>query len=762
MLRKNILFCIYLIQCLIIKPVFSDESVITETENFIEVKTSHITCSIGRHPSGSIYLRRLSLIDEDGLIHEPDVSWPRGKICPFWQLDLYNPPVSLNSNNSKFSKWTINNNNNDNIELKLEWFKEFPSLVLNIYVNIQIDKSSNRTNWSISVLSRDSKDFIIRKCIFPIIGDIVNSSDKGDIRLAVPAYWGREYQHAEESDYLGIYPSAQANMQFMSYYNTESHEGIYISPNDTEGYYKFLTNHKANSQYPYARAEISLFPQNELISEWTVPISTEVRPYKGGWYEASKYYRNWVINNAPWSIANKLKGNSRLLQNILWIDGKLHSDMEVNFDTSDIVKQIKSMWEYLQVPMVLHLYNWHHYSFDSMYPIYFPARNGFNTFLQEMNGLNISVVPYINGRITDLRVLQNDENLHSSACLIATTDGDTFDKNSYNNNEFVTMCPSSEFWKHTLCSIINKLTNEYGINGFYFDQIGNDAAVKCVSKIHNHFPDPVDKYFYSSGNHWVRGYRDILTSIKNDLSINQQSFFVTENNAEPWNDLFDAFLMIEYRVQDPWHKFFLIPLYPTVYSGYSITIGLGYSNPPIEKYSNILLYKLSLNFLWGSQLGRIHPDQTKQNREVLDYLRKLCQLRLKITNYLNYGEMLQEPILTNISEELELDEMIPDDNFKYKPIQLKISPIRSSFWRLNSDSAAVLVTNFSKNNFITDPVNLTLEISDYGLKKGKYLVKKILSEREETQKLLVWENEIIIPIEIFPFDAIVFEFNHIE
>ena len=64
------------------------------------------------------------------------------------------------------------------------------------------------------------------------------------------------------------------------------------------------------------------------------------------------------------------------------------------------------------------------------------------------------------------------------------------------------MCPHTQYWQQIITKVVDKLTNEYGTDGVYIDQIAAAGPRPCFDKSHNHS--------IGGGNHWVSGYQNML------------------------------------------------------------------------------------------------------------------------------------------------------------------------------------------------------------------------------------------------------------
>lgn len=727
---------------------------IDSNERFMKIRSKRLEFVISRHSSQSINISKLATSKRPGILFLPAEA--QAQPAPIWQLEFYEPGLSFNSNAARFISWQAQKNDSG-VVAKFNWKAELSGSQFQINMEIQFLEKRSSTFWRLEVTSADGMPFTLRRCVFPIMGDFIPSSPSRNIRLASPYSWGYEYLQAEKADYQARYPSNAASMQFMAYYDDRTGEGLYIAALDTSGYQKLFANHKGNPQFPYARAEISVFPENRAVEKWSMPYPVEIKPYQGNWYEAAKFYREWVTQNASWCIPNRQKNASWLWDNILWINAEMPSDTNYHFLNTPDTEYFVKLAEYCKVPTAIHLYNWHHYPFNDMFPYFFPPRKGFSEFLQKMQEHDVRVVPYINARIADLRILNSEAEYRDNACAEKLDSIPEFKTYRYWNHDFVTMCPATSFWQNTIFSIAQKLQGDYGFPGIFFDQVCNTYAFKCVNPGHGHIPDPPDRSGFSSGTHWVQGYRKMFQQINTQIITERNFINVSEDGAEPWNDLIDAFLMIHAQISDKEQNFRVIPLYPAVYGGYTIPIAFGYNNPPVDEYVRIFSYKLAKSFLWGSQLGWIRPKDFYQHPVLLNFLKELCQVRYAVRNYLNFGEMLAEPEQHKTASPLNINEMITEDEATYYPITFRDYPLLVSFWKLNSDSSVVLATNYSDMDFSNSSDYIVLNHENYGLEEGKYQINLITSGGATVRIDNVDTSRIFLDLKLLPYSAIAYE-----
>lgn len=670
-------------------PIISKEPKIIDSKNLV--------LEFSKHKNQYVFLKDLRLKEQRGLIEVPDSSIEAWKVCPLWSLTFIDPNISINSNSADYVS-TDTGENETSMWISHKWSYSKNNLALTIFVKIQIDAFTSSSLWDLEIISQRDQKFELEKVVFPIVGDIKLSGEEGNIRLVYPQSWGYEYFRAEDHDISYDYPSSGCQMQFVAYYNDKTREGIYVSSSDTDGNQKIYRNHQGNPDIPFARFEPTLLPSPEKGLNWKTPYSTVLRPYNGDWYEPAKFYRDWVISNSPSVKANRDKICKWLFETNFWFRSGPSSSTESNFQNTENLKYLEIVTDYLGVNTAVNLFHWHKYQFDYLYPDYFPARSGMLDFIQEMKRSEIKIVPYINGRIIDERLLESNVQYDRSVCLFDTSRTPPYLVSIYHDSPFVTMCPSAKPWQDKIFSISKTVVENYKVDGIYFDQICNNNGFRCLSTQHGHIPDPNFGGNIPRGNRWVKGYKSMLEKIAELKKSNSEIIFSSEDAAEPWNNLIDLFLMFNSRSTDENNSYQMVPLYPSVYSGYTTTMGFQYIGMDPKDWTPVILSKLARALVWGSQPGWIEAKTVYENKIILEYTKNLVKTRKLAQDYLNFGEMKRTPVfnpplLPEVVEEWVRLEKGPGR------ITFTLSPIQTSYWELNNNSGAIILTNFTENKY---------------------------------------------------------------
>jgi len=239
-------------------------------------------------------------------------------------------------------------------------------------------------------------------------------------------------------------------------------------------------------------------------------------------------------------------------------------------------------------------------------------------------------MPYINGRLCDPKSkFWTQEGGEKAAAR--QDKGEPYTEIYGSKVPLDVMCPAAQRWRDKIAGIVDRLVNKEGVDGVYIDQIGAAGAVRCFNPDHGHSP--------GGGTFWADGYRKMLDQIRSKLP--KDRILTTEENAECWNDQFDALLMVNTPAQSGQR---IIPLMPAVYGGRMITFGFQYMSGDDIARSLPFRAKVARAFLWGAQLGWISVDSIMADgsRREAEFLRNLALARQSGHEFLLTGTFLGE------------------------------------------------------------------------------------------------------------------------
>lgn len=478
--------------------------------------------------------------------------------------------------------------------------------------------------WSLEVEAHQ-EGYGLWDVTFPEIGPI----DRLDQVHSISTYgWGVIHKdlmsrNLEEA----VYPSCVRAMPFVAL--SDGKTGLYLGIEDQKGYPLRLFVGK-NNQIP----AVSLGLRHELedmgrTRHYKTPYQIVMTPFEGDWYEAGRIYRAAAMKT-PWGSVPPLADRKDIPQWVkdldLWMVTGCHDEATAN--------QIIEFANTFGVPTAAHVYSWHEIPFDDHYPEYFPAKPGFVPAVAKVQAAGIPVMPYINGRLWDSTTTSWQVEDASKACSI-NEQGKPYVEVYGSKVPLSPMCPSTELWKDKITGLVDRLIHECGVKAVYIDQISAAEAKRCFAANHGH---PM-----GGGTYWIQGYRDLVSRCR--AKLGPDNMLTTEENADPWNDLLHAFLLVNTR--DNGGE--MVPLYPAVYGGRVISFGFQYISGDDYTWRYPLRLKFARALVFGSQLGWVGPEILQPaNKTEAEFLKRLCQARHTSRDALQYGELLAPPELEKV------------------------------------------------------------------------------------------------------------------
>jgi len=475
-----------------------------------------------------------------------------------------------------------------------------------VTVEVLLAANDDRSRWTIDVRN-DSAAWSIMDVEFPRISGI---SEPGRPKLAVPrSNWGILYPAATEQS--GSYPSANWPMEFVSLHESES--GLYLGYEDPGACPKSFS-FRAGDHFLYRTPA----PEGTRAgNDYRSPGPFALGVCGPDWWQAAKMYRTWALKQ-PWTSEGPLttrESTPDFCKNLgLWFVG--------GGTEEQVTGNLRRAADFFGVPVGLHWYSWHRWPFDTHYPDYFPAIPDFRAAIEQVVPEGKVIMPYINGRIVDKDV---DAFARWLPWTAKGVDGKPYNEVYGNGVNQAPMCPATEVWQTTISEICDRLIGEYGVNGIYIDQIAAAGPALCYDPAHGH---PL-----GGGSWWVDGYRVLLDRVQEAAHRDGRNVLITtENNAEPYMDGVDCFLIWNPRHPDE------IPMMTAVYSGYSIYFASNARcQPGLQPYAMIE----GRDFIWGSQLGWMGFEDANPT-ERGNYLRQLVRLRHAALKYVIEGEIMGE------------------------------------------------------------------------------------------------------------------------
>lgn len=549
---------------------------------------------------------------------------------------------------------------------------------VDVEVEISLNPEQPYAEWTLRVTSHSSR-VGMERVEFPVIGPLAALSSA---ELAVPNGWGQLIPNPSQSKgYHGHFPCGTCDMQAANL--CDSGSGLYLAAHDPRGADKeivFSALPEQNALSYHLVTHPSGMGTVGLGQDYALPYAAATGAFAGNWLAGAKLYRSWLPNAIWWPkqpIAERTDTPQWVKETALWLQS--------GGSAEQAVPRARAFTQFFDVPAATHWYSWHMIPFDDHYPEYFPAKPGFAEGVKSMREMGIKVMPYINGRLWDPRNDSWREEKAASACA-KDSHGLKYVEVYASKVALAVMCPTTALWQQKIASTVQRLISEYGVNAVYIDQISAAPAKLCYDTGHPHAP--------GGGDFWVRGYRELLTRTREMAkAADPDAMLTTEDAAEPFADLLDAFLMCN-STRDQ-----LIPFYPAVYSGRSLTFGRYIFKEDMADISAFAT-KTGQLFVFGAQLGWLSAEilEPAYERQAV-YLRTLARIRYAATEYLALGELLGFPEITPAPNTLHTcwNMMNPAHEFRIEPlIPISLPQVIGSVWRANNGSIGVVLTNMGE------------------------------------------------------------------
>ena len=446
-------------------------------------------------------------------------------------------------------------------------------------------------------------------------------------KVILPAGYGTMYDAPSAGWLRSEYPSCTGSLQMTM---VESPEGTYFfSTRDDDASQKVLWIGCEGDALIFLQKTIAnddwteFFPVDGGTGIFQLPWTAVMGFTREGWEQtALKWYRPFALQCkwgrkslpereiAPWMRAADI-----------WL--------RPTGVTSETMEAVRKGIEYFGEGIGLHWYQWHHNAFDTDYPDYFPAKDGFAEMVAEAQRLGAHVTPYINGRLWDTSN-HTYAGLDGAKASCRRRDGTLYTE-IYGSKVINTVtCPSSPIWQQIQYDLNRRILDSLGTHGVYIDQIGAAKGEACYAENHPHPP--------GGGEWWHLSYRKMLQKIRSEVYKPGQAM-TTEENAECYIDLFDMMLVVNSH-HGPGIE--MVPLFPLIYSDRCIYSGFTYIPGTINDGS--FDYMTMKSLLWGAQLGWIDPGVIlkEENAAQAEFLRTLGEFRRGSHDLFEGGRFLGE------------------------------------------------------------------------------------------------------------------------
>lgn len=570
---------------------------------------------------------------------------------------------------------------------------QVPRGIEDIHVLVELRNTGDTSTWRTTVIN-NSDAYSVLSAAYPALSvyghglALVEPRDCGVLREDV---FGRHF-HA-----TGTYPRGKEYpMPFFALLDGCAGRGLYIALHDMSTWRQDISLDFFETGEGVITFNCPADNMGRAGNSFSLPGELVRKRYDGDWYDAALIYRSFILNHAPWLPEHGRPDTPDWMRSVPlyimdWMPNTNPDSDPLPISIRPEREQSRDAWykkavrlaDTLGVELGYHLYNWHFIPFNNDYPYYFPTKPAFRQGVAELKRHGVHVMPYVNARLWDTHDARGDDGAYPEKALPAASkrlDGDACTE-TYASHEpdgqlcrLASMCPSTALWKKTLCDIMKRLFEDYGVDGVYCDQVGTSIPTLCCDGSHNHTP--------GNGAWWVDSYALLMKTLRTVTPA--QGGYSTEDHAQVYMNSFDAFLTWQ------WIGHNQIPLWSAVYAGYIQLFGRNTNG-----YNRHDVTYVRANFaealMFGQQLGWINADIVDEP-VLLAFLKVAVAMRVKYTRYFTDGSMQHPP-------------RVPADAPRYitrsgmnRPEVYNTCVIKAAQWCLEGKSV-VLIANAGDSDF---------------------------------------------------------------
>ena len=507
-----------------------------------------------------------------------------------------------------------------------------------------------------------------------------------------------------------MYPSSRFCMQYMAVF--AEGDALYLGHHDREARTKYYNLSSENGEltlgvsYP---AEGMGMPANSF----SLRGGATWEYIKGDWYDCAMRYGEFV-QTADWLPALGDYGRpdtpDYFKEIPFWIMDFMPNIPEQGDNMPETLRYRnntdKSAWwreairlkEALGLPVGYHIYNWHKNAFNIDYPHFLPAKDDFKEGVERVREAGIYIAPYINASSWESRdnAPTPEESFAVSGIHEAAKDkdGNLFVevypqiKPDGQKTNLIAVCPSSPVWQRMISRLSERIEDEIGVDGIYYDQTAAMGARPCTDPNHRHAP--------GNSGAWIEGTRSLFRRIRAEKDENKFSF--SECNAEPYMDCFDGYLTWH------WGENGEVPAFAVIYSKYITMLGR-VINGWRKKDFIYSRYTFAKSFVQGQQLGWINHD-VQDNNEVFPFLYKLAHMRYDMRALFVTGTMLRPPL---VSTDLPMHTSTPH---MWGGEDLVVPTVLAGGWKSKEGKTHLFVFNIRDE---AGECKISLRASEYGI-----------------------------------------------
>ena len=646
--------------------------------------------------------------------------WRIKLVNPAWksgQDTSVQPPAQLYLTSDSKCASLKNDISADGRKLTLNWLGfEIPGTAkkLDVSVSVSLPKGARLSRWHIKV-SGGAKNIAISEVHFPMLATLtpMTAQGRGDY-LVLPDTSGRLIKNPYQGESYG----PCMTLQMWALYSEKA--GLYCAAEDGE-WYKKQFDFAAVPNEKMLHAQITNFPENNMTggNAYDMPYETVMGTFDGTWWDASKIYRKWAIEQKWCKAFGPLYSSKATPQ---WYkDLPIWTLMyETNLVNKDAVEEdvlsgtvtaaaaegYKKLYD--GVPVAFHYYGWEKghkgYGQGGYFPPGFGIK-GWPMFIKQIHELGIRIVPYVQGSLFNTKFdWYTKEGGYKGTIYFPGGAPYIYDEKAGGGYANMTwMCQQSSQWQDKHVEIAKMLAT-CGVDGVYYDSFPGWYA--CYNPAHGHA--------LGGGNYLTQGNRRLIARTREAAkAINPEMIFVSESPHETIVGALDGCLQFRHATFPD-----NIPLFSSVYHDFILLWGNTYD----ANYENIeqwAFIPIAYSFIRGDQLGWFGQGWLN----AIEYTTYLAKLRMgPAQKFVTYGEMMEPPRFLN-----NLPSVTTPPWFKNSEKEPRtFAAVLHSAWKAPDGTLGMVFANIADKE---QEVEYEFDATRYGLPVGKkYVVTEMVSK----------------------------------
>ncbi len=531
-----------------------------------------------------------------------------------WKITLLGPQGETPEFSADYARYLGCTLSEDGTAATLRWNITLDRIETN-EVEISVREDGELALWTLS--AHLPGGWKVSELTFPVVKI---KRDEGS-KAILPMGYGAEFEVPSNGTSLSTrYPSVTGGMQFVLTYSPRG--TYYFASQDREGNAKYFNLQGTGDYLVFSQKAVASYAWT-VDGDFNLPWPTVFAFCDDSWDKTLlRWYRPFVLSTEWADTPLRERHITEWIQNAdVWIRPKNMYP--------EVIDALRKAVKYYGKGTGVHWYHWHHYAYDTMYPEYLPAKDGFAQMVSELQSKGAHVTPYINGRLWDPANDSYKRDGYLASCRKA--DGTLYTEIYPTSNVPNTVtCPSTQIWQDVIKNLADSIVFGIGTDGLYIDQVSAAASEPCYAQNHPHAP--------GAGDWWPKAYRDLFSQL-HETVFRDGKAVTSEENAEVYMDLLDMMLI----VNTPHSKDIKMrPVFPLIYSDRAVYSGLNYYHQELS--DGHFLYNNARSLLWGAQLGWIQPEWlfAEGNDVEIEFLRNLGRFRSRNHDVFYGGRFIEE------------------------------------------------------------------------------------------------------------------------